>query len=104
MTLVKFRNGSEMGRVPALDRPLGFQSFISDAFDRLWSDEDVSWMPSVNIKERADDFVIDLAVPGMQKKDFSVEVDNGILTVRGERREESTGENEVVTRREFNYG
>jgi HSP20 family protein len=104
MTLVKFRNGSEMGGVPALDRPLGFPSFISDALDRLWSDEAVSWMPAVNIRERADDFVIDLAVPGMQKKDFTVEIDNGILAVRGERREETTGENEQVTRREFTYG
>jgi HSP20 family protein len=61
-------------------------------------------MPSVNIKERAADFKIDLAVPGMDKKDFKVEVDNNILTVSGERKEEVSEENEKNTRREFHYG
>lgn len=104
MTLVKTGNGNVPGLLPALDRPLGFPSFISDTLDRLWNDETVSWMPAVNIRERADDFVIDLAVPGMQKKDFSVELDNGSLIIRGERKEETKEENEKITRREFHYG
>jgi HSP20 family protein len=104
MTLTKFSNGNGMGTLPAIDRPLGFPSFISDTLERLWSDEAVNWMPSVNIKERSEDFVIDLAVPGMNKNDINVEVDNGVLTVRGERKEENSQENEKITRREFHYG
>src|SRR3954462_13896281 len=103
MTLVKFKNGAGSS-FPTIDRTLGFPSFFSDTLERLWSDEDINWMPSANIKERADDFKIDLAVPGMDKKDFSVEVDNGILTVSGERKEENNEENEKHTRREFHYG
>jgi HSP20 family protein len=61
-------------------------------------------MPSANISERAEDFKIDLAVPGMDKKDFSVEVDNGVLTVSGERKEQTREENEKITRCEFHYG
>ena len=103
MTLVKYKNG--MGSsFPTIERALGFPSFFSDTLERMWPDDEISWMPSVNIKERAEDFKIDLAVPGMDKKDFNVEVDNGVLTVSGERKEEENQEDEKHTRREFHYG
>lgn len=109
MTLVKFKNGNETGNKPANYRPsdsyrMNFPTFFSDTLERLWSDETINWMPSVNVRERAEDFVIDLAVPGMNKKDFTVEVDNGSLVVSGERREENKEQNEIVTRQEFHYG
>lgn len=106
MTLVKFRNNNGL-RQPSFDRAFGsfgIPSLFSEAFDRLWSEENENWMPSVNIKEREKDFKIDLAVPGMEKKDFSIEVENGLLTVKGERREEKTEETDKITRREFHYG
>lgn len=104
MTLVKFRNGNTMNNFQNLERSLGFPSFFSDTLERIFSEETISWMPASNIKERAEDFKIDLAVPGMDKKDFSVEVDNTVLTVSGERKEERVEENEKVSRREFHYG
>ena len=104
MTLIKFKNGNAARNYPSFDRSVAFPSFFSDALERFWTDEEVSWMPSVNIKERAGDFKIDLAVPGMDKKDFSIEVENDVLNVSGSRREEAKEENEKVTRREFHYG
>jgi HSP20 family protein len=104
MSIVKFKNGNGTGTLPSIDRPLSFPSFFSDTLERLWSDETLNWMPAVNIRERADDYIIDLAVPGMDKKDFSVEVDNGVLTVSGERRDESEDKNDRHTRKEFHYG
>jgi HSP20 family protein len=104
MTLATIKNGTGIGRIPAIERSLGFPSLFSETLERLWNDEEVNWMPSANIKERAEDFKIDLAVPGMEKKDFNVEVDNGLLTVSGERKEESSEENDKMTRREFHYG
>lgn len=101
MTLLKFKNGNSLSN---LERAIDFPSFFNDTLDRLWKDEPMHWMPAVNIKERAEDFKIDLAVPGMDKKDFKIEVDNGILTVSGERKEEKNEENEKLTRREFHYG
>ncbi|MBA2612036.1 MAG: Hsp20/alpha crystallin family protein [Bacteroidetes bacterium] len=101
MTLIKFKN---LNGLSNLERSVDFPSFFNDTLDRLWKDEPMHWMPSVNIKERAEDFKIDLAVPGMDKKDFKVEVDNGVLTVSGERTEEKSEENEKLTRREFHYG
>lgn len=108
MTLVKFKNNNGLRHYPSnFDRAFGsfgFPSLFSEAFDRIWSDDAENWMPSVNIKERDRDYKIDLAVPGMEKKDFSIEVENGVLTVKGERREEKSEENDKVTRREFHYG
>src|SRR5688500_5225572 len=104
MTLIKFKNGSGSTNFPSIERALGLPSFFSDTLERLWTDEEINWMPSANIRERAEDFKIDLAVPGMEKKDFSVDVENGILTIKGERKEENVEENEKVTRREFHYG
>jgi len=104
MTLVKFRNVGGLNTFPALSRNFNFPNLFNDTLDRFWTDDNTSWMPSVNIKERAADFVIDLAVPGMDKKDFKVEVENEVLTISGERHEESKQENEKHTRREFHYG
>lgn len=104
MTLVKFRNGSALSPFSTISRPFNFPSFFSDTLERLWPDEEISWMPSVNIRERVEDFKIDLAVPGMNKKDFNVEVEEGVLTITGERKEENVENNEKLTRREFHYG
>ena len=104
MTLIKFKNSNGLSTYPNFERTINFPSFFNETLDRLWKDEAVQWMPSVNIKERSEDFKIDLAVPGMDKNDFKIEVDNGLLTITGERREEKTEENEKLTLREFNYG
>lgn len=61
--------------------------------------------PSVNVKENDDDFQIELAVPGMSKEDFKVEVDHGVLHVGAAQSEEKgdKDDNGKYTRREFNY-
>lgn len=104
MTLVKFRNGDNLESMFPAGNPLEFPTFFSDVFDRFLHDEKVTWMPSVNIVEREKDYKIDLAVPGMNKKDFNIEVEDNLVVIRGERKEEKTEENEKVTRREFHYG
>ncbi|HQQ93767.1 MAG TPA: Hsp20/alpha crystallin family protein [Bacteroidia bacterium] len=104
MTLIKFKNGNRLGNLPILDRGFGFPSFFSDTLDRFWTEENATWVPAVNITERKDDFKIDIAAPGMEKKDFRVEVENGVLEVSAEHKEESREENEKISRREFQYG
>jgi HSP20 family protein len=62
-----------------------------------------STLPAVNVKETEDDFRLEVAVPGMRKEDFTVEVKDGVLSITGqrERKDEETREN--YTRREFSY-
>ena len=47
-----------------------------------------AWAPPVDIFERQDHLVIRAEVPGIQKDDMDVRIENGVLTLHGERREE----------------
>ena len=60
-------------------------------------------LPAVNIKENADEFFLEIAVPGMKKSDFNIDVDNKILSISSEREEEHKEKEENYTRREFGY-
>jgi HSP20 family protein len=46
----------------------------------------VAWIPSVDVHEEPDRFVVRADLPGVDAKDITVTADNGVLTLRGERR------------------
>ena len=84
--------------------------FLDDNWTQLfdWSDRDFlgvnMTMPSVNIKETADAYLVEMAAPGMKKSDFDIELDNNILTIRSEREvKDEVNEEERYVRREFNF-
>jgi len=84
-------------------------SLLDDFFGRNWLDSTmVDWgtfnsaMPAVNIQETNDDFVIEVAAPGLKRDDFKIELDNHVLTISSQR-EESHEEDGNYTRREFSY-
>lgn len=62
-------------------------------------------LPKVNIQETADAYHVDMAVPGMKKSDFNIEVDNQILSISSEVKKEGEhgDDNQNYTRREFGY-
>ena len=60
-------------------------------------------MPSVNITENDKDFLIEMAAPGLERKDFKVEIENGVLFIRSEKKEEKKEETKTFARREFSY-
>lgn len=60
-------------------------------------------LPSVNITEDEKNFKFELAAPGLEKKDFKVETDNGTLTISCEKEKESKEEKENYFRKEFSY-
>jgi HSP20 family protein len=87
-----------------------FPSFI----DRFFNNELMDWstsnfsrtntsLPAVNVKETDDDYFIEVAAPGMTKKDFSINFQNNILTISSEKQEEKKDEDDNYTRREFSY-
>ena len=101
MTLMK-RNGSYLPDVPKL-----FDDFFTrDLFD--WNARNFSsWgttLPSVNILESNDNFLVEMAAPGMKKDDFNIELNDNLLTISSEKQmEEDLGEGERYTRREYSY-
>ncbi|MBA3985582.1 MAG: Hsp20/alpha crystallin family protein [Flavobacteriales bacterium] len=62
-------------------------------------------LPAVNIKETSDDFQVDVAVPGKKKDDFTIELDQNVLTISSDdtSENEKTSEDGKFTRKEFNY-
>lgn len=62
-----------------------------------------STIPSANIKESETDFQIELGIPGMKKEDIKIDLEDDVLTISSEQKEEKTEEKDNYTRREFNY-
>lgn len=60
-------------------------------------------MPSVNIIENDKDFVLEIAAPGVKKEEFNISLENLVLTVSREIKEEKKEKKENYTRREFVY-
>ncbi len=60
-------------------------------------------VPSANITESEKDYLIELAAPGLTKKDFKVEMDNGMLTISAEKKEEKKEVEGAYSRREYSY-
>ena len=62
------------------------------------------WMPLVDIREEANRFVLMADIPGVDPKDIDVQMDKGLLTIKGERALEPTGEHQRFSRTERVHG
>lgn len=83
-----------------------FSNFLEDIFstvDNGASFKKYESLPSVNIAENNDGFKIEFAAPGLTKEEFKINLDNNVLTVESEKKEEKEESNENFTRREFNF-
>jgi HSP20 family protein len=84
------------------------EGWLTDLFD---SDRffDAEWMkrmqvvPAVNVLEKEKAFEIEMAAPGLEKKDFNITVDNGVLTISCEKEAEKEDKEKNYTRREYSY-
>lgn len=75
-----------------------FESFYSDAFSRTWT-------PPVDIYETADhQLVVKLEVPDVKREDIGITFENGVLTIRGERKRDESVKREQYQRLERFYG
>lgn len=92
-------------------RPWGGRLFPSSLnnitrFDDIFNDdffEDDSLMPALNVKEHDEDFEIELAAPGFNKKDFEVTIEDDVLHVCGEKQQEEEEKEDEYSRKEFSY-
>jgi len=70
---------------PELDFDQFTGRFFQDAVNRLASDNR-PWSPSVDILETENEIVLSADVPGVKSEDIDVRVENGTLTLKGERK------------------
>jgi len=78
-------------------------------FDQLRREMDTSlatsdWVPAVDIKENDDHFTIVADIPGVAPEDIEVQMENGVLTIKGERETEKTEEKDDFKRIERSFG
>ena len=85
--------------------------FVFDDFFKPWT----NWfendlftgramtMPAVNITDNKDDFTVALAVPGMRKDDFNIDIDGNMITISCEKEEKKEEKEAKFTRKEYNY-
>ena len=62
------------------------------------------WAPAVDIKEEADKFVIHADIPGVKPEEIDISMEDGVLTIKGEKKSESKTEKEGYKRVERTYG
>ncbi len=80
---------------------------FSTNLSRAFGDEGIArgaWMPNVDIYENKDQIVLEAELPGMNREDFDLTVENNQLTLRGERRFEKKDEGDNYHRVERSYG
>lgn len=104
MTLTRRKNGVFPSLLPDF--------FSHSALDRNLFDLEGDFLtsrlgfnvPAANITETPKEFKLDLAVPGLERKDFSVEVDdNHVLTVTAEKEEEKKEKKDGYSRKEYAF-
>ncbi len=82
-------------------------SWLSDFFDndRFFDSSlmRVQSVPAVNISETEKSFEVSMAAPGLSRKDFNVSVDDGLLTISSEKKEEKETKEKDYTRQEYSY-
>ncbi|WP_228851507.1 Hsp20/alpha crystallin family protein [Aegicerativicinus sediminis] len=103
------KNGQKESRDRGISTLPRFSSWFDNFFDNdlgtgfLSNFNTGMTLPAVNIKEDAEQFTLEIAVPGMKKSDFNVDVDNKILSISSETQSEKSEKEENYTRREFGY-
>ena len=78
--------------------PRHFSLFEPDLF------KEKNWRPSCDIEETESAFVIKADLPGLEREDIKVSVDQGMLTISGERKQEEKTEDAKSHRVERFYG
>ena len=83
-------------------RPFYMGSIFDDDFFPVMPSRSNS-MPAVNIKEDEKRYVLDLAIPGIDKKELKIDIDEDVLTISSESKHESEEDTDGYKRKEFSY-
>ncbi|HZH64010.1 MAG TPA: Hsp20/alpha crystallin family protein [Flavisolibacter sp.] len=107
---IHLKNGGNMSIVKR-NGNLGMTNLFDDVFSRdlfNWGLDNYSRtstnLPAVNIRESAENFLVEMAAPGMNKQDFRIELDGNNLTISSEKTQNNEQRaDEYYSRREFSY-
>lgn len=100
MTMLRLHNGFPyQARVQQLDR----MNQLMNGLLNEHAAHDQDFTPQVNMIEKHDSFVVQMALPGFSKEDIQIRVDNGLLIVSHEAESEASDDSRFI-RREIRSG
>jgi len=82
--------------------PFDVDKFLSDALRTVGAE--AVWAPACNTYENEQGFWIQAALPGMERKDIEIKLEDGVLTLKGERKEETAESQRTYFLREIGWG
>jgi HSP20 family protein len=108
-TRAQSQTDTNLTRTPTVPLPNVLEQFFDDSFFgpswlRPRAEQRGGWFPSVDLSQTPDRFLIKVDLPGLEKDDIDVTVENQTLTLTGERRFDSSEEGETFNRIERSYG
>ena len=81
---------------------------LFSVFENLWGNDMLTYdmlskakLPAVNVKDKDNEYEIEVAAPGFKKEDFNISVENSILTISADETAEKEVKEDKYTRREF---
>ena len=100
--LIRFSPGTELRRMQSeIDR------LFNDFFPATNGDRhaaSATWTPRVDLTETSDAYLIHVDAPGIDKKDISINFQDGLLSISGERKAQEKTEDKMFVRVERSYG
>jgi len=81
-----------------------FSDIMDEFFNEAVANRSSTFTPSINVSETEDQFSIEVEVPGMNKDDININVENSTLTISGERKQKSEENDRRFHRVETHYG
>ena len=88
---------SRVGRF--FDEPFG--KFFAEPLNADLLAQPIGWYPAMDVMELDDEFVVTAELPGIKKSEVEVSFEDGMLTIRGEKKEEEKKEDEESNGRRF---
>jgi HSP20 family protein len=113
---------TEIAKSPetSVSRPRDIFSAMRDEMDRMFERFDADWprlpgmfrrtggasmvVPELDVRENGDAFTIEAELPGVEEKDVDVTLANGLLTIKGEKKDEREEKGETYYRSERSFG
>jgi len=88
MAIVRYANRNPWRELDQLTNRLG------KIFDNDWPTPSTTgdWVPAVDVEETPEELVLTAELPGLERKDVEIELENNILSIRGERAEQRSSE------------
>ena len=92
-------------------RPVNLFNQFNDEMNRYFSltragaaNQEQDWMPAVDIREEDNQYLLTADIPGVNRKDIEITLEEGVLTVKGERNTETDVSEQGYRRRERTHG